>query len=1029
MKSMVGKRLTVAAALAAALALASCEQPGGAKIPETVTEPGIEIKSAADLGKIGNDADYPLDGEYRLTKDLKLSGWTPLGTEAAPFTGKFRGNGGAVVIESFSSAALAGNYLGLFGCLQGAEIADLSVTMNPPALISLSGGNGQSPAYAGVLAAYIRGGKLKNIISAGSLQVTYTGSHFAFYAGGLAAYVTEAAAIEGSASAVTIEAESVKNLYAGGIAAFAKGQVTVTGSSALGDVTGSAPSSYAVYTGGLIGYAEGSAGASLTVKAANYTSGTVSARAYSAYSGALAAYAEAAQFRESYAGGRVSAEGTTPFAGGIAAYLSGGLVENTYTLTEVAARSITNRALAGGIAGGVSGSAEIKASYTTGKVTAEIKGSAAGPTNAAPEGAYAGGIAGAIYGSGSPAVTGGAALEGGSVAALDTASGGSLNAYRIAGKPASAGVLSKNIAYNGLPLTGRTAEDKGPDKQDGEDTAETKPGQAIYAGLGWDFTSVWRMGSGGYPVLSGQSVNIGDYTEIRTAEQLARIGKDNAYPLDGIYRIPGGTADMSVSGWTPIGTKEKPFTGSLTGNGTTEIRIEGFAAAAAELDGVGLFGYVKGSTRQKAAFSGVKVAVSGTGTLGTKTAQYTGGLAAYGEELTVEDCVVSGTMKWTKTEQYPLYSGGLVGFLKNGKISGSSSSVAVESEGQSGVYGGGVLGYGSGTLTVSGATSTGNVTVKASSHNSTAGGIVGYILGTNNSTVSLCHAEGDVSLSPAAGSTSQLMFYCGGVVGYAGNGTADMGDERSGALVEKSSYTGGTVYCTNAYPYAGGVIGYNYTGSQVKECYASGAVKAEGSHLPYAGGVAGYISGAATVENSYSHATVHALSTSPQALSGGVAGATAKPSILSKCYATGAVTATINGSSTADMGGSLGVRAGANAGGISGSLYYADPTVEKSVALNSAVSGIDTAGSGGTMYVYRIGGISPLEGTPKLADNIAWSGMSVSGGSVGDKGPDKQDGQDCPQEPAQSVYTTLGWDFGAVWKMGSGGYPVLRWQK
>jgi hypothetical protein len=39
-----------------------------------------------------------------------------------------------------------------------------------------------------------------------------------------------------------------------------------------------------------------------------------------------------------------------------------------------------------------------------------------------------------------------------------------------------------------------------------------------------------------------------------------------------------------------------------------------------------------------------------------------------------------------------------------------------------------------------------------------------------------------------------------------------------------------------------------------------------------------------------------------------------------------------------------------------------------------------------------------------------------------------KDGADCAAQPAQSVYEGLGWDFATVWKMGSDGYPVLRWQ-
>jgi hypothetical protein len=371
------------------------------------------------------------------------------------------------------------------------------------------------------------------------------------------------------------------------------------------------------------------------------------------------------------------------------------------------------------------------------------------------------------------------------------------------------------------------------------------------------------MGRGGFPVLAGQPSNLGDHITIAGAADLAQIGKNNAYPLDGDYRIAEGAPDIVLSDWVPVGTADQPFAGTMTGNGTTAITIANFAASAFDGPYLGLFGAVKGSPRQRAALRdlAVTVAMAETAALNAdRKAQYAAVLAGYGEELVIENVTVSGALRLNKAGGYPLYSGGVAGYLKNGRISGASSSVTVESEGQSGVYSGGILGYAAGSLLVSGSSSTGPITVKAGTHNASAGGIVGYILGTNDSTVSRCDASGNISLTPATGrEATLLMFYCGGVVGYAGNGTADMGDaERTGAVIEQCRYLSGSVYCENAYPYAGGVIGYNYTGSEVRQSSATAgtAVTARGSRLPYAGGVAGYISGAARVLDSYSHATV-----------------------------------------------------------------------------------------------------------------------------------------------------------------------------
>jgi hypothetical protein len=517
------------------------------------------------------------------------------------------------------------------------------------------------------------------------------------------------------------------------------------------------------------------------------------------------------------------------------------------------------------------------------------------------------------------------------------------------------------------------------------------------------------------------------YIEINSAEDLGKIGK--SYPMNAVYQIPQGTPDITLADWEPIGTADQPFTGSFTGNETTVIRVTGFANAPV----IGLFGYVKGSAAKKAEIKNLKVeaALSGTLTMNADTVQYAGALVGYGEEIAVTGSSVSGTIRIEKTTSHTLYAGGLVGCLKNGTITGSASSASMELQGQAGICSGGILGCAGGTLTLSGCTASGNLSAKAGAHNSSAGGVVGSILGTD-STLSACAASGELSLTPLDGGGS-FMFYCGGVVGYAGNGTADTSAAPAGAVIEKSRYTGSRVYCENAYPYAGGVIGYNYTGSIVRECYAGEAavITAQGSCLPYAGGVAGYISGAAQVLNSYSRARVEARSTSKQALAGGIAGATAKPSLLSKCYATGAVSAQIDGSSTAGMGGSLGVPAAANAGGISGSLYYENPKVEKSVALNSSVTGKDTdTGGRGTLKVYRVGGLSDQdEGAPTMEDNRAWVAMPVSGGAAADRGPNKQDGQDCAAKPDQSDYVGQGWNFATVWKMGEDGYPMFRYSE
>jgi hypothetical protein len=390
--------------------------------------------------------------------------------------------------------------------------------------------------------------------------------------------------------------------------------------------------------------------------------------------------------------------------------------------------------------------------------------------------------------------------------------------------------------------------------------------------------------------------------------------------------------------------------------------------------------------------------------IGDYTAEFTGTFDGGNRTITITG--TGGVFAYTKGAA-----------IRNLKVAGT---ITAESEDGEAVMVGGIAGNVVQTLIENCASSV-NITATGHGHNSTAGGIAGNM--RDNSTVRSCAAGGSITLN--TGADEGLMIYAGGLVGYAGDGSSD-GSAVSGCVISTSSWTGGTVSVQGAYPYAGGIVGYNYAGSIVSECYSIGTVAATGENLPYAGGVAGYNSRSAIVKDSYSAATVNASASSKQALAGGVTAVTAAGAVTQRCYATGQVTVRINGSGAADVGGSIGVPAAANAGGISGSMYILIPVVEYCAALNTGVSGIDT-GSGGVLEVYRIAG--KVEGT--LTNNIANPNMTVSGGTVGGKGADKQDGADTASaKPAQSAFAALGWDFAAVWKWDAiKGCPVLQWQQ
>jgi hypothetical protein len=334
---------------------------------------------------------------------------------------------------------------------------------------------------------------------------------------------------------------------------------------------------------------------------------------------------------------------------------------------------------------------------------------------------------------------------------------------------------------------------------------------------------------------------------------------------------------------------------------------------------------------------------------------------------------------------------------------------------------------------IEGCTAVVDLTLNGTGHNASAGGIVGFM--RNGTTVKDCRAYGSVTLN--SGLEDGLMVYAGGLAGY--SGTALAGSSESYCRIEKSRWTGSdsTVTASGGYPYAGGVVGYNYTGAVVSRCWAEGAVTAYGGNLPYAGGVAGYNSRIgkktgtpATIENSFATATVTAVSTSMVALGGGIAGANGAGALISKCYATGTVSVTVAGSGTSNIGGSVGVMTAANAGGIAGAQYVSDlgraPTITSCAALNSGITGTDSAGSGAAWNICRIAGAGISDSdTGVFTNNIAWQDMSVTPARAVTPNANGKDGADCAAKPAQSAYS--GWDFSGVWQMGEDGYPVQRW--
>ena len=96
----------------------------------------IEISSADDLVKLMKGT-YPMDGSYKLTADIDLTGkeQEPIGTESKPFTGAFDGNG-----HTISGIELSGaTYVALFAKVTG-TVENLTVKGTVTGTVNWVGG-------------------------------------------------------------------------------------------------------------------------------------------------------------------------------------------------------------------------------------------------------------------------------------------------------------------------------------------------------------------------------------------------------------------------------------------------------------------------------------------------------------------------------------------------------------------------------------------------------------------------------------------------------------------------------------------------------------------------------------------------------------------------------------------------------------------------------------------------------------------------------------------------------------------------
>jgi hypothetical protein len=536
---------------------------------------------------------------------------------------------------------------------------------------------------------------------------------------------------------------------------------------------------------------------------------------------------------------------------------------------------------------------------------------------------------------------------------------------------------------------------------------------------------------------------------IETEDDLAKIGVDPGFSLAGEYRLE---ADLVLENWVPIGNGATVFSGQFDGGNHT-ITIKSFAKSVF-LDKktyLGLFGFTRGSAGSKTLIKDLKIKTEIAETINRAGVYYVGALSGYSGAYTeLNNITVEGNLRFENTaseRSAAIYTGGITGGLYGAELQNSSSSANIDACGMAGNgsynYVGGLAGifeqdtvidpgaqFGTGTVSLGSSIinchNTGNIQGRTSGARSNVfvGGVTGgsgYSFKTYYSgKIEDCSSTGTVTGRCSGG----WWAFAGGIAGtIVGDGSANPDapatDNPTGPTRIVRSYATGTISAIDAeWPYVGGIVGYNYYGALVSQCYFTGNVISDGDY-DYTGGIAGYNSKqyyghSSRIEDCWSSGTVQGGINA-----GGIVGQNQVAAITERCYSLSAL-------SVRAEKGTMGLSSQQGMGGIAGYNAVSDGkaqgTVQNCVALNPSLDA-----PGGFDLVYRVIG----NGGGTIGGNMADPGMTITiSGSPSvnsDPGPNAKDGEDtATPKPTQSVYEALGWDFDTVWEMGDKGYPVLQ---
>ncbi|MBQ5634730.1 MAG: hypothetical protein IIV10_00300, partial [Alistipes sp.] len=250
--------------------------------------------------------------------------------------------------------------------------------------------------------------------------------------------------------------------------------------------------------------------------------------------------------------------------------------------------------------------------------------------------------------------------------------------------------------------------------------------------------------------------------------------------------------DLSNDSFSPIGTESVPFTGLYDGG---NFSVSGIVIPSSNTAPCGMFGCVSGATVKNVVINGIK-----NNGAGGKV----GGVAGSAVDSTFENCVMNSDLYASVA-----VSGGIVGYMSGGKISGCTTTSTIKSITEEWAQSGGMVGLAENGALIENCTLSGNM----ASMDKRVGGMVGEL---KNSNVKGCRVTSNAEVFNNAHS-------CGGIVGGHYGGTV------SDCVVEGTIGSQGD--------YCGGISGYFSVG-EIRNCAVLGSASVI-TYNDYSGGIAG----------------------------------------------------------------------------------------------------------------------------------------------------------------------------------------------